>query len=266
MSVALVLIGLFMLLTYEAQHVSTWLRQRVGELEIFLDEDVEDALAKAINARADATDGVAETEFVSKARAQAVFREEFGEEGSVFFDQPFLPASIKVRVEPNYANPDSLQSLVERFQGWSRVDEVIFNQPLLLKVQDNLRLITSFGVWLGVLVMLASVFLVANTIRLTIYARRLLIRTMKLVGATDAFVRRPFVVEGMLQGAIAAGLASIAVFMLYGFLSSYLPQIAQVGGGTFFLFVALIIASGIALGWLGSFLASRRFIRNVALH
>ena len=266
MAVALILIGLFMLLTYEARNVSSWLRQRVGELEIFLDEDVEDALAQALNARADATDGVAETEFVSKARAQAVFREEFGEEGAVFFDQPFLPASIKVRVEPSYANPDSLQSLVSHFESWSRVDEVIFNQPLLMKVQNNLRLITSFGVWLGVLVVLASVFLVANTIRLTIYARRLLIRTMKLVGATDAFVRRPFIVEGMLQGGIAAGLASVTVFLLYGFLSRYLPQVAHVSGGTFFVFVFLIVVSGISLGWLGSFLASRRFIRNVALH
>ena len=267
MAVALILIGLFLLMSVEANYVSDWLRQRVGELEVFLQDDVDEPLARAMHERARVTEGVAETEFISKAKAQAVFREEFGEGSELFFDEPFLPASIKVRVVSDYANPDSLNALVDRFGSWSRVDEVIFNQPLLLKVQANLDLIRTVGLWLGALVVLASIFLVGNTIRLTIYARRLLIRTMKLVGATDSFIRRPFIVEGILQGLFAAVLATVALVLLYGVVSRYLPQMEGASGGSpVLLLVGGTLAMGLFLGWVGSFFAVRRFIRHVALH
>ena len=267
MAVALILIGLFLLLSLEANYVSDWLRQRVGELEVFLQDDVDEPLARAMYERARVTEGVAETEYISRAQAQAVFRREFGEGSELFFDEPFLPASIKVRVTSDYANSDSLNAMVALFESWSRVDEVVFNQPLLVKVQTNLKLITTMGLWLGALVVLASIFLVGNTIRLTIYARRLLIRTMKLVGATDSFIRRPFIVEGIMQGLFAAVLAIAALVVLYGVISSYLPQVDSEGATSpLFLLIAGTLAMGIFLGWIGSFFAVRRFIRHVALH
>lgn len=264
-AVALVLIGLFALLSIKAQQVSSWMRSRVGEVEIFL-QDVNTIQAQTLNARAALVPGVHETEFVSSAQAMEVFMEEFGEGAEVFLDEGFLPASIKVRVTSDYANPDSLQALVDEFSTWTRVDEVIFNQPLLVKVQQNIRLFTISGLVLGTLVVLASLFLVGNTIRLTIYARRLLIRTMKLVGATDSFVQQPFLVEGVLQGLIAGALASVMVWIVYGFLSNFLP--AFEGSDTLILFlVALgLMATGMLLGWLGSLFAVRRFIKNIALH
>jgi cell division transport system permease protein len=266
MAVALVLIGLFGLLTYQAHQVSTWLRQRVGELEIFLEDQVEEAHAQALHRRAGTMPGVDEAVYVSQAQAQQVFREEFGEGADVFLDEPFLPASIKVRVEPRYANPDSLTRLVAEFSTWNRVDEVVFNQPLLVKVQQNLRLLTVLGLSLGIIVVLASLFLVANTIRLTIYARRLLIRTMKLVGATDTFIRSPFIVEGVAQGLLAGGVAAFLLTGLYGFMAGYLPQFG--GGSASFgvLLTVAVVAVGMLLGWAGSLFAVRRFIQNVALH
>ena len=265
MAVALVLIGLFILLSYQAQQVSTWLRQRVGELEIFL-EEVEEPMAQAIHRRANAMPGVDETEYVSKAEAVAIFEREFGEGAEVFADAPFLPASIKVRVEPAYANPDSLQRLVDEFSSWNRVDDVVFNEPLLVKVQRNLRLLTLGGLTLGILVVLASVFLVANTIRLTIYARRLLIRTMKLVGATDAFIRRPFIVEGVVQGLLAGVLSLGLLWGLFLLMQGYLPQFGAEGWFPMVMLAVGMLMLGLVLGWLGSYFSVRRFIRNVALH
>lgn len=264
MAVALILIGLFALLSYEAQQVSDWLRQRVGEVEMFLD-DIPEPQALALNERAAATPGVATTQYVSKEEAEAIFKDEFGEEAELFFDESFLPASIKVRVTPDYANADSLSRLVEEFNTWNRVDEVVFNQPLLVKVQQNVQLITLLGLSLGTLVVLASIFLVANTIRLTIYARRLLIRTMKLVGATDAFVQRPFLVEGILQGLAAGILAALALWGLSHLMGDYVPQLALTQMATLLMTTGVVLA-GVLLGWLGSLFSVRRFLKKIALH
>ncbi len=264
-AVALVLIGVFGLLMVKAQQVTSWMKQRVGEIEIFL-QDVDESTARATAARVALYPGVDETDYITKEQAQEVFRQEFGEGAELFLDDSFLPASVKVRVDSDYANPDSLQSLVEEFSSWNRVDEVVFNQPLLLKVQQNLRLFTLSGLALGAIVIAAALFLVGNTIRLTIYARRLLIRTMKLVGATDPFIQQPFIVEGVMQGGIAGAGASVLIWLLYSGLASYLPQLE---GSDTLLLVLLsfgLVALGILLGWLASFFAVQRFIKQVALH
>ena len=265
MAVALILIGLFTFVTYQAGQVSSWLKQRVGEIEFFM-EDAEAEVARSLGERAGAMPGVAEARYISREEAQQIFREEFGEEADVFFDDEFLPASVKVRVEPGYANPDSLRVLADEFRSWNRVSEVVFNQPLLIKVQNNLRLITTLGLSLGILVVLASVFLVANTIRLTIYARRLMIRTMKLVGATDSFVRRPFIIEGVVEGVLASFVAIGVVWGLVSLMGRLVPQISGMATGTALLLAAGLVILGALLGWIGSALAVRRFLNSISLH
>lgn len=265
MSVALVLIGLFTLVSIQAQSISEWLRLRVGEIEIFLEDEVEDELGRAMYARALATEGVRDAEYISRAAAVEIFKRDFGENAEGFFDVPFLPASIKVRVEENYAYPDSLKSLSAHFESWSRVEEASYDESLFVRVQENLAFARRFGMWLGLLVVLASVFLVANTVRLTIYARRLLIRTMKLVGATDAFIRRPFIVEGVIQGLVAGLVGFGVVFAINKYAAQGWGELER-GGWDVFFFGVLMLGVGALLGWAGSFLAVRRFLKNVALH
>lgn len=265
MAVALVLIGLFAILSYRASQVSEWLRERAGELEVYLVDNVEVERARLLHERASATLGVANAEYISPEQATQIFQDEFGEGAEIFFDEPFLPPSIRVRVESRYTNPDSLQALITEFESWNRVSEVVFNEPVLARVHENLNMLNSTGLVIGAVVVLAAIFLVANTIRLTIYARRLLIRTMKLVGATDTFIRRPFIVEGILQGLIAGMLASALVVGVYSLLAAYLPQLSLSTLLTSILIAGVTLA-GIGLGWIGSALAVRRFIRNVQLH
>ena len=266
MAVSLVMIGLFIFVGYMAHQVSNWLRQRVGEVELFIDDRADERTIESLRQRAGARPGVDEALFVSQEEAREIFRTEFGDEADVFSDTPFLPASIKIRVQPSYANPDSLQTLVADFQSWNRIDEVVFNQPLLVRVQQNLRLLTTIGLILGVVIVFAAVFLVANTIRLTIYARRLLIRTMKLVGATDRFIRGPFLVEGIAQGFIAGVMAALMLWGIYRVMLIYLPQFELVAGIQLVLFGLTTVVLGVILGWVGSYLAARRFIQRVSLH
>ncbi|HHP7238810.1 cell division protein FtsX [Longibacter sp.] len=268
MSVALVLVGLFALVTFEAQNVSSWLRDRVGEVEVFVDEDASTRQAEALHTRLKTIPAVSTTTFVSREEAQKIFAEEFGEGAEIYDDGPFLPASVRLQLKTSYIHTDSISQMASQIQSFDHVDDVVFDQALLARVQQNVRLVSLAGLVLGAIVILAAIFLVGNTIRLTIYARRLLIRTMKLVGATDAFVRRPFLVEGVLQGLIAGTVASGIVWGLYRLMLRELPDLAisyafphaewALAGG--------IVVAGVLLGWLGSFFAVRRFIKSVDIH
>ena len=266
MTVALVLVGLVALLSYQGRQLTSWLQQRVGEVEIMLADEIDDGLAETLHERARYTPGVAAAEYVSHEEALALFLEAFGEEGQIYDDPMLLPASIKAQVKPAYINPDSLAKLTAEFESWIRVEQALYNQPLLLKVQENLQSLTVAGLLLGIVVVIASLFLVANTVRLTIYARRLLIRTMKLVGATDAFVRKPFLVEGVVQGLVAGLLASGVLLGVYHLLTFYTPLPDLGGPAADATVIGTLISVGAGLGWLGSRLAVQRFIKNVALH
>ena len=160
-----------------------------------------------------------------------------------------------------------METTAEVARLWRRVlrDPYLQNLPYKVETNQHPAPETTSGLLLGLLVVLAALFLVGNTIRLTIYARRLLIRTMKLVGATDAFIQQPFIVEGVAQGVVAGGIASVVVWLLYGVMASYLPQLS-VSFWALLVLAFLITGTGAFLGWAGSFFAVRRFIKNVALH
>lgn len=263
--VALSLIGSLALIGYHADRITRHMKAQSSEIEVFL-TDPDPGRAVEIQARLDGRPGVRSTRFVSQEEAEHIFLSEFGDEGNVFLGEHFLPASIKVLMEPAYAHVDSLNRLVSTVEQWTNVDEVVFNQPLLMRVQENLRLASAIALSIGLLVVLASVTLVANTIRLTIYARRLLIRTMKLVGATDRFVRRPFLFEGVYQGLLAGLIAGVIVVGLHQMLLEFVPLLEGWPGGHPAISLTAMVLLGILLGWLGSLVAARRFIRKVHLH
>lgn len=264
-AVALILVGVFGIVGYEAKVVSDMLREQASRMEVFIEQDAAKEEQDALHARIKTIPGVARTEFVSHEEAAEIFRREFGEGASAFEDPTFLPASIKIEMEPSHAHPDSMSRTADVIEEWQGVDDVVLNRDLLVRVAENRRLINAIGLALGSIVVLAAVFLVANTIRLTIYARRLLIRTMKLVGATDRFVRRPFLVEGIVQGFLGGLVAGGVVWGLYRGVLQQIDQtplslrveVGLVGG---------LIAAGALLGWVGSYFAARRFIQNIELH
>lgn len=270
MTVALALVGLLFLIGFQAQQVSTWLKQRVGEIDVFIHDTTDTETGKNVRDKIALMEGVELATYVSKERAAQIFRQEFGEGADTFLaeDASFLPASIKVRVRPDFAEADKLDRLVASLRKTAHVSDVIYNNQALRTVQENLNLITLGGSALGLMIILAAVFLVANTIRLTIYARRLLIRTMKLVGATDAFIQKPFLVEGIAQGLVAGLAGSLVLLGLNTVIIAFIPQLASEPwpGGNPVLTILVIIAFGVVLGWLGSLFAVRRFIKRVTLN
>ena len=268
LAVALVLIGMTALVGWLVQHAAEELRESAGEIEVYLDP-LDAGATEQMRERLAGLPGADSLRFVSQAEAARIFREEFGEGAALYDDDANLPASFRVRFTGAYASPDSLEKTAARVTTWGRVADVGYELDLLQALESRLAAIRSIGLGVGLLVVLAALLLVGNTIRLSIYARRMLIRTMKLVGATSGFIRRPFLVEGGIQGLAAGVVAGGALWGLYALLLGYLQRtgVGDVGwpGGTPLATFGLCLALGLLLGLLASWVAVRRFIREVRL-
>jgi cell division transport system permease protein len=264
-AVALVLVGVFGIVGYKASVVSDMLREQASRMEVFIEQDATEQVQEALHARIQTIPGVARTEFVSQEEAAEIFRREFGEGASAFENPTFLPASIKIEMAPSHAHPDSMSQMASVIEQWRGTDDVVLNRDLLVRVAQNRRLVNTIGLALGGIVVVAAIFLVANTIRLTIYARRLLIRTMKLVGATDRFVRRPFLVEGIVHGFLGGTVAGALVWALYWGVLLQIDQ-APLSLHAELILVGGLVGGGVLLGWVGSYFAARRFIQKIELH
>lgn len=267
LTIALVLIAVFGLLAWQGQRVSQALEQQVGEVEVFLVR-ADEPSAREVRILLDSDDAVSSHQFVSVAEAQERFREEFGDEAEQFMDGEFLQASYRVRLRQGYTTPDSVDAAADRIRSHRRVEDVVYNTSLLARVQENLKAVQMAGLGLGLLVVLAALLLVGNTVRLTIYARRMLIRTMKLVGATDGFIRRPFLVEGVSQGIIAGAIGAALVYGLYRLLVFQLPALEGQAWpfGHPLPTLAGVLLLGTFLGWIASAVAVRRFLKGVRLN
>lgn len=270
LALALALIGLFALLGWQWQRLSRVLQERASEAEVFL-KPVDETAARRVGERLRELPGVDSLRYISHEEAAQVFRESFGEGADLYDDQQFLPSSYRLRLGGAYAAPDSLEALAAHVRTWAPVEDVAYDRSYVEAIERNRQAFTLVGGAVALLVVLAALVLVGNTVRLSIYARRMLIRTMKLVGATNGFIRRPFLVEGLAQGLVAGVAAGLLLWGLYSVLLGWLGR-ADVGraaltwpGGSPAVTIAALIGLGTLLGWLASWIAVRQFIRRVRI-
>ncbi|WP_445664931.1 cell division protein FtsX [Fodinibius sp. AD559] len=263
--IAVLLLGLLARLGYNGYEVAQSLKKSI-DVEVFL-MDLDERTTNELSEQLKEEELVQEVSYISKDSAAAVFEEEFGSAGRSLADLKFLPASFKLNINPN-AQISQVDSLVNQIQSYRGVDEVRFNQQLLKRIESNFQTAAMVGGGLGILILLASMILVFNTIRLTIYAKRDLIKAMKLVGATNGFIRRPFVVEGIVQGLIA-GLLSVGVMYatFHYLLPEYIPQLGVLEwpfGRWYYLCGAMILLA-MFMGFWGSQWAARKFIKRTSI-
>jgi cell division transport system permease protein len=258
-AISLLLLGVFTILTVNTSRFIEALRNRM-EFEAFLQEPLTRAETEALRTRVRAIEGVDSVIYVSKDDAARIFRQEFGEDINTVLDFNPLPPSFKIFLRDGYKTATQAQRIYERVQGLDGVDHVIYRKALLELIDRQTTSVNNLTLGLGILVGLSALFLVSNTIRLAIYAKRRLLRTMELVGATSTFIRLPFLVEGLLQGAVGGVLASGILFLLLEFgsrlVSPEFPATITMPG----TFYPGVVLTGIALGLVGSIISVARFI------
>ncbi|MDQ7797369.1 MAG: permease-like cell division protein FtsX [Candidatus Edwardsbacteria bacterium] len=254
---ALFILGSFLLVTLNFQRAIDQVKGKF-EIQAFLRDNVANSQALVIGSRIRDIPGIQETEYISKQEALKQFRQELADKADLLnaIETNPLPQSFKVKLKAEHRNPESITQIAEKIKQLSGVEEVEYGKAWLGRLYRMVRLLIVIDFSLMVIVSLAAVMVVFNTIQLTLYARRQAIEIMKLVGADGAHIRRPFLLEGMLQG-LAGSLTGLALlYLAYRLLSSYFDMFGFFTGQQ----LLGLLAFGVCLGGLGSLIAVQKFL------
>lgn len=258
--ISLILVGIFAAVTINASRLIDSLRSRL-DMEAFLTEPVTDEEVADLQSRITAVEGVDRAVFVSKDEAMKIFKQDTGDDITKVLDFNPLPPSFKITLKEPYRTSSKTLAIHDRVSAIQGVDTVLYRRALLELIDQRSVSINKVMLGLGVAVSLTAIFLVANTIRLTIAAKRRLIRTMELVGATRGFIRRPFIIEGVVQGFIGGLAAAGLMYLLF----EYATKLASEEFAPYLrmppLFYAAVVGTGMLLGLAGSLVSVLRFVR-----
>lgn len=208
---------------------------------------------------------VAQWKYISADEAAADFQEYIGTDFVAFLGTNPLPAAYEINLNPAYVDEDHLSELEDELERMAGVDEVVYQQKIVQAVLKNLTRLNFILLGIGGLLLIITVMLISNTLRLSIAAKARSIETMKMVGATQAFIRRPFVMRSFTQGVIAGLIASLLLYFFAGGLAEVMPEIKLIDDwNTLALLFSGMVVSGVVICTFFTTLAVNRYVRLTA--
>ena len=260
-SLVLFLLGLIFLIGLLGNKLSVYVKENIS-FSIVLKDRQKEADIKKMQRTLKALPFIKSTEYISKEQAAKELEEELGENPETFLGFNPLQASIEVKLHSQYANPDSLKMIEKRIKNYTSVSDLLYRKDMMEMVNDNMKRVSLILLALAGVLMTISFVLIGNTIRLLIYSKRFLIHTMKLVGATAGFIRRPFVWYNVVSGFFASILAILmltgALFYLQNELSGFI-QLLDIKA-LIIAYVGILII-GISLSIVATVFAVNKYLR-----
>lgn len=257
----LFMLGLLGLIILHGKKLSEYVRENIS-VSVMLKDSVEDELVLNYMKRLEKTSYVKHAEFITREQAAKELSNELGEDFVQFLGYNPLPASIDLQLRSGYANTDSIARIEKQLLSSNLVKEVVYQKSLIDQVNSNINKITLVILSFSMILLVISIILINNTIKLSIYARRFLIRSMQLVGATETFIRLPFIRKSIVHGIIAS---VAAILLLTGTLylaRQRMPEIAALQDvKEFSIFFAGILVLGILLSAFSTLFAVNKFLR-----
>ena len=246
-SLVLLLVGMASMLLVNAKSLSDYFKENM-QVSVMMKQHVSDDVALAYKAKLDKERFIRSSVFVSKEQGQREMADMLGEDFLDVFETSPIPVSIDVTLTAEYVSADSLEVVKEVIEKSSLVDEVVYQRSLVDALNANLSRISLILAVFIALLLFISFVLINNTVRLNVFARRFTIHTMKLVGATKAFIRAPFLVQSAFQGIFAAIVSIIALVIMLFFVKSEFEQLFEVFRLELLLVVAgIVMASGLVI-------------------
>jgi cell division transport system permease protein len=259
-SLVLFLLGILGLVLINARELSDYFRESLS-FSVMLDDEAKEADIRMLQKDLDAKAYVKSTEYVSKDEAAAKMKEDLGEDFINFLGDNPLPPSIDVYLYADYTSPDSVAKIEKYVREYPFVKEVYYQESLLILINENVKKISIFLLVISTFLFLIALTIINNTIRLSIYSRRFIIRTMQLVGATRRFIRLPFLIQSAFHGLLAA---LIAMSLLMGFLylieKEFFMMFSFESTNLLILLGASIIITGVLINIISTFFSVNRYL------
>ena len=261
-AVSLFVLGAFLTVASGLGALVTRWTEKV-QVIVYLEDGTEDRVRASLENRLREDPAVGSVEHVTREQALARFREMFRDLSALPEDlgeNPF-PASLELTLRADRQSPAEVERMARAFTGVPGVREIQYDLLWIERLATGVRLVRGVGAFLGGILVLAGVFTISNVIRLTIYAREDELDIMRLVGATKAYVKGPFVAEGVLQGGLGGLVAAALLWAGLAWLSRGLAASELLGRAAFSVppgVAALLVAGGMAVGLAGSLLSLAR--------
>ena len=261
-SLVLFILGIVVLMGILATRLSMHVKENMG-FSIVLKENVKESQVKKLQKKLDIAPYVRATQYISKEDALKELEVELGENPKDLLGFNPLQASIEVKLRSDYAHPDSLVWIEKGLRkGTVAIDDIVYQKDLIQLVNDNIRRISFMLLGLAVVLMLISFALISNTIRLGAYSKRFIIHTMKLVGATPAFIRKPFIISNIINGIIGAFIAmALLSGCVYYLLTEFDNLYTLIDISSLFWVFVIVLLLGVVLTAISAWFAVNRYIR-----
>ena len=258
LSLVLFIVGLLGLILINAQRLTDYVKENIG-FTIMLKDGLTEIQTSTFQKKLEVENFTKSVNFISKEQATEELKTDLGEDFVEFLGYSPLLSSIDVKLNADYANTDSLQQITAELMADPVVFEAYYQKDLVDKLNSNVKRLSFFLLVFCILLFFIAFVLINNTIRLSVYSKRFLIRTMRLVGATDSFIQKPFLIKGLYQGFYSS---IFAVFMMIGALQLVQEYALNIDDlkiiGIVFI---LIFLSGLILSLFSTFFAVKKYLQ-----
>lgn len=260
-SLVLVLLGLTLLILFMGNGLSNYMKENMS-FNVMLSAQVTDAQISAIRKNLDAQPFVKSSRFISKEEAKEQLIKELGEDPEELLGYNPALDCIEIFLHSEYANNDSIAVINKVIRQDNNVTDLLFQQEAIDLINNNLSKVMTVLLILATVLLFISFTLIRNTIRLSVYSKRFIIHTMKLVGATGRFIRKPFVINNIITGIIAGVIADGIIMGLITYFSKEYVAIQPIVSATdlIIIFIAVVLL-GIIISGVATVFAVNRYVK-----
>ena len=263
-TLVLLLLGLVVFFVLAANNLSVYVRENIN-FSVLISDDMKETDILKLQKRLNNEPFVKETEYIPKKQALKEQTEAMGTDPQEFLGYNPFTASIEIKLHSDYANSDSIAKIEKLIKRNINIQDVLYQKDLIDAVNENIRNISLVLLALAVMLTFISFALINNTIRLAIYSKRFLIHTMKLVGASWGFIRRPFLKRNIWSGVLAAFIADTILMGAAYWLVSYEPELIRVITPEVMLLVSgAVLVFGVVITFLCAYLSINKYLRMKA--
>ncbi len=258
----LFLLGLIVLLSLFTKNFSTYIKENLS-FDIILNEDIKESQNKDFQAKLKTASFVKSVKYISKEDAMLQLKDELGQDPRELLGFNPLPSLLEVKLNSEYAHPDSIEVIEKSIRGMSaNIQNIQYRKDLMKVVNDNTKKIGVSILGLAGLLLIISYALISNTIRLMIYSKRFLIHTMKLVGATSGFIRRPFIRTNIISGIIASFIAIGLIIWLLHYISNEITDLTgMLDLNSLLIVFTSVLIFGVVISAVAAWMAVGKYLR-----